>query len=172
MYICNLISVLTSSISAGSQPLWTKWIQNKLNPTELNWTVLRGLWYGIIWNLLGSIQDKILTPRVYCTRIQGRYLIISLRTKWKFCYFNTKLGRDNTLNPVTETETLLHNSKDNGVKVVNIDASTNVNVMCTKFIHPNFHKRDLNSHDGKTHRFITSQKASSGFKFLWNTLKK
>ena len=30
MYICNLISALASSISDGSQPLWIKWMQNKL----------------------------------------------------------------------------------------------------------------------------------------------
>ena len=64
---------------------------------------------------------------------------------------------------MTETETLLDNCNDNGVKVVNFDASANVNVMSTKFMHQNFHKYNWTSDDGKTHRFITSQKASSGF---------
>jgi hypothetical protein len=124
-------------------------------------TVLRGLWCGTIQNVLGPTQDEMITPRAYCIRIQSRYLIISLRTKWRFCYFNAKLGRDDTLNPVIETETLLDSSNDNGVKVVNFDASKNVNVKSTKFMHQNFHKYNLTSHDGKTHRFITSQKAGN-----------
>lgn len=60
-----------------------------------------------------------------------------------------------------ETETLLENSNDNGVKVVNFDASKNVNVMSTKFMHQNVHKDNWTSHEGKTHRFITSQKAGN-----------
>ena len=36
--ICNFISVLTSSISNGSQPLWIKWTQNKWN-----WISIEGL---------------------------------------------------------------------------------------------------------------------------------
>jgi len=57
---------------------------------------------------------------------------------------------------VTEAETLLENSNDNGVKVVKFDASKNVNIMRTKFMHENFHKCNWISHDGKTHRFIIS----------------
>jgi hypothetical protein len=55
-----------------------------------------------------------------------------------------------------ETETLLENTNDNGVKVVNFNASKNVNVMRTKFMHQNFHKHNWISPDGKTLRFITS----------------
>jgi hypothetical protein len=66
-----------------------------------------------------------------------------------------------TLNPVIETETLRDNSNDNGVRVVIFDASKNVNVMSTNFMHQNFHKYNLTSHDGKTHRLITSQKAGN-----------
>ena len=55
-----------------------------------------------------------------------------------------------------EAETLLENSNDNGVRVVNFDASKNVNVMSTKCMHQNFHKYNWTFPDGKTHRFITS----------------
>jgi hypothetical protein len=57
---------------------------------------------------------------------------------------------------VIEAETLIENSNDNDVRVVNFDASKNVNVISTKFMHQNFHKYDWISPDGKTHRFITS----------------
>jgi len=123
--------------------------------------VLRGFCCGTIWNVLGPTQDEMITRRAYCTKIQSRYVIISLGTKWKFCYFNAKLGRDSTLNPVIETEILLEYSNDIGVKVVNFDPSKNVNDMSTKFMHQNFHKYNWTSHDGKTYRFITSQKAGN-----------
>lgn len=60
-----------------------------------------------------------------------------------------------------EAETLLENSKDNGVRVVNVDASKDVNVMSTKLVHQNFCKYNGTSPDGKTYRFITSQKAGN-----------
>jgi len=83
------------------------------------------------------------------------------KDQMKILLFNAKLGRDNTLNPVIEADTLLDSSNDKGVKVVNFDASKNVNIMSTKFMHQNFHKYNWTSHDGKTHRFITSQKAGN-----------
>jgi hypothetical protein len=62
---------------------------------------------------------------------------------------------------VIQAETLLENSNDDGVRVVNVDASKNVNVMSTKFMDQNFCKYNWTSPDGKTHKFITSQKAGN-----------
>jgi hypothetical protein len=54
--------------------------------------------------------------------------------------FNAKLGREGIFKPATEAESLLENSSNNGVRVVNFVISKNVIIMSVIFVHQNSRK--------------------------------
>jgi endonuclease/exonuclease/phosphatase family metal-dependent hydrolase len=68
--------------------------------------------------------------------------------------FNAKLGREDIFKPTVGNESLLEDSNDNGVRVVNFATSKNLVVKSTMFPHRNIHKYTRTSPDGKTHNQI------------------
>ena len=68
--------------------------------------------------------------------------------------FIAKVGRENIIKPTIENESLHQESNDNGVRIVNFDASKNLVVKSTMFPHGNIHKYTWTSTDGQTHNQI------------------
>ena len=64
------------------------------------------------------------------------------------------MGRENVFKPTIGNESLHQTSNDNGVRIVNIATSKNLNVKSTMFPHRNIHKYTRTSPDGKTHNHI------------------
>ena len=69
--------------------------------------------------------------------------------------FNAKVGRENIFKPTTGNESIIQDSNDNGVTVVNFGTSKNLVVKITMFPHRNFHKYTWTSPDRLTTRMIT-----------------
>jgi len=68
--------------------------------------------------------------------------------------FNAKVERENIFKPTAGQESLLQESNDNGVRLVNFATSKNLVVKSTMFSHRNIHKHTWTSPDGKTHNQI------------------
>jgi endonuclease/exonuclease/phosphatase family metal-dependent hydrolase len=68
--------------------------------------------------------------------------------------FNAKVGREDIFKPTTGNESLHEISNDNGVRVVNCDASKHLIVKSTMFPHRNIHKFTWTYPDGKTNNQI------------------
>jgi len=68
--------------------------------------------------------------------------------------FNAKVKRENIFKSTIGQESLHQDSNDNGVKLVNFDASKNLVLKSTMFPHRNIHKYTWTSPDGKTHNQI------------------
>ena len=68
--------------------------------------------------------------------------------------FNAKLGRKNIFKPTIGNMSLLQESNDKGVRIVNVATSKNLVVKSTMFPHRNIHKYTWTSLDGKTHNQI------------------
>jgi endonuclease/exonuclease/phosphatase family metal-dependent hydrolase len=68
--------------------------------------------------------------------------------------FNAKVGRENIFKPTIGKESLHEISNDNGVRVVNFAMSKNLVVKSTMFPHPQIHKHNWTSPEGKTHNQI------------------
>jgi hypothetical protein len=68
--------------------------------------------------------------------------------------FIAKLERENTFKPTIGNESLLEDSNDNGVRVVNFVISKNLVLKSTMFPLRNIHKYTWISSDGKTHNQI------------------
>ena len=68
--------------------------------------------------------------------------------------FNAKVGRENIFKPTIGQESLLQDSNDNGVRIVNFATSKNLVVKSTMFPRQNIHKYTWTSPDGKTHNQI------------------
>jgi len=54
--------------------------------------------------------------------------------------FNAKVGRENFFKPAIGNEGLLHDSKDNDVRIVNFATAENLVVNSRMFPHQNIHK--------------------------------
>jgi hypothetical protein len=68
--------------------------------------------------------------------------------------FNAKVGREDITKPTIGNESLHEIINDNGVRVVNIATSKNLNIKSTRFTHRNIRKFTWTSPDGKTHSKI------------------
>jgi len=64
------------------------------------------------------------------------------------------VGREIIFKPTIGQESLLQDSNDNGVRLVNFATSKNLVVKSTMFPHRNIHKYTRTSPDGKTHNQI------------------
>ena len=65
--------------------------------------------------------------------------------------FNEKLGKGDICKRTIGNESLHHDSKDNGVRIVNFPTSKSLLVYKMMFLHRNIHKCTWTSPDGKTH---------------------
>jgi len=68
--------------------------------------------------------------------------------------FNAKVGKESIFKPTIGQESLLQDSNDNGVRLVNFATSKNLVDKSTMFPHRNIHKYTWASPDGKTHNQI------------------
>ena len=68
--------------------------------------------------------------------------------------FNAKVGRENIFKPTIGNKSLLQDSNDNGVRIVNFATSKNLVVKSTMFPHRDIHKHTRTSPEGKTHNQI------------------
>jgi hypothetical protein len=63
--------------------------------------------------------------------------------------FNAKLGRENIFKPTIGNASVHKISNDNGIRLVNFNASKNFTVKSTMFPHCNIHKYTWRSPDGE-----------------------
>ena len=68
--------------------------------------------------------------------------------------FNAKVGRENIFKPAIGNETLQQDSKNNGVRILNIATIKILVVNSRMFPHRDIHKHTLTSPVGKTHNQI------------------
>jgi hypothetical protein len=68
--------------------------------------------------------------------------------------FNAKMGREDTFKSIIWNESLLQDSNDSGVRVVNFATSKKIVVKSMMFPHQKIHKYTWTSPDGKTRNQI------------------
>ena len=102
----------------------------------MSYIVLRGRWCNIVLNEHAPNEEKSDDSKdnIYEELEQVFYNFPKYHTKILFGDFNAKVGRKGVFKPINGIESLLQDSNDNGVRIVNFDTSIN-QVKYTKFPH-------------------------------------
>ena len=122
--------------------------------------VLRGCWCNyIVLNMQAPSEEKSVDSKgsFYGELEQVFDHFSKYHTKIQLGDCNAKVGRQIIFNLTIANESLHQDSKDNGVRIINIVTSKALLFKSMMFLHQNTHKYTWTSPDGKTTiRFITS----------------
>ena len=124
---------------------------------RVSYIVLRGRWFNsFVLNAHVPSEEKSYRSKesFYEELEQVFYHFPKYHMKILSGDFNTKEWRENIFKPTIGNESLLQDSNDNDVRIVNFTTSKNLVVKNKMFPHRNIHKHTWTFHDGKTHNQI------------------
>jgi len=124
---------------------------------RMSYIVLRGRWCNIVvLNVHAPSEEKSddLKDSFYEELEQDFYRLPKYHMKILLGDFNAKVGRENIFKPTIGNDSLLQDSNDNCVRIVNFATSKNLVIKSKMFPHRNIHKYTWTSPNAKTHNQI------------------